>query len=334
MLETIREYAHEKLDDSGRSNEFRNRHLEYYVALAEGAEAHIFGAESVRYHKRIDLELDNTRAAMDWAIETGRASMAFRLGAALAYFWYNRSFVAGEWQGQLNRALALPEGSSPTPERANALNAKGFSYWATLIPVGPRRELEEALAIGRELGDNRIAAMSLCNLGLVEITLGDYKQALSLLEQSLMLLREPGRERNLEQIWVLTFLGDVALSEGRPADAAQYYLESSSILRDIRDTNFLAYVVRRQGQLAWYQGRFEEALRLCGESLELNRDLGDERGVIASLSAFAGIATARERTISATRLLGGVEWLTGDKRNTTCTWTGLSLTEIQYSAAG
>jgi tetratricopeptide (TPR) repeat protein len=312
MLETIREYAHQKLEETSESVILQNRHLEYFVELAEEAEQHTFGAESVKYHRRLDPELDDIRRAMEWAIQAHQARMAFRLGAALFYFWYNRSPVGGEWQEQLNKALLLLEGRERTAERAQALNAKAFSYWADVISDNPRAELEEALSIGRELGDKAIIARSLYNLGLAESVEGNYSEARSLFEQSLQLFGEVN-SRKMEHIWSLTFLGDVDFIQGDLHGAQMHYEQSAKALREPGDRNFLAYVVRRLGQLAWYRGEFEKAAQLCKESLTLNQELGDERGVLASLSAYAGLVTVRGRAEVAAQLFGAVEALLGLK---------------------
>jgi non-specific serine/threonine protein kinase len=306
LLETIREYARQKMDEADETTELRNRHLEYFVGLAEEAEKNTFGADSVRYHQRLDQELDDIRIAMQWSIQAHRATMAYHLAAALFYFWYNRSPLGGEWQGQLNKALSLPEGLERTSGRAKALNAMGFSYWADVIAVNPRRELAEALSIGKELGDKVIIARSLYNLGLIESMEGRYVEARSLFEQSLELFQELGFH-NMEYIWPLTFLGDVDFNLNDLEGALRHYGQSISALRELKDRNFLAYVVRRMGQLKWYQGEYEKAALYCRESLTLNQELGDERGVIASISAFSGIATAQGRLAPAAQLFGAVE---------------------------
>ena len=177
MLETIREYARHKLAEAVETLELQNRHLEYFVQLAEEAEQHTFGVKSVKYHRLLDEELDEIRLAMEWSIHSHQATMAFRLSASLFYFWYNRSLLGSEWQEQLDHALPLLDGMDKAPERAKAVNAMGFLYWADVIPVNPHGELEEALSIGNELGDKLIIAQSLCNLGLIGITEGRYRDA-------------------------------------------------------------------------------------------------------------------------------------------------------------
>jgi predicted ATPase/DNA-binding SARP family transcriptional activator len=308
LLETIREYALQKLEDAGESSEARNHHLEYFVRLAELAEQNTFGAESVKYHRLLDDELDEIRVAMEWAIHSRQAAMAFRLSAALYYFWYNRRLLGSEWKAQLDDALPLLEGLERTPARAKALNAMGFLYWADVIPINPRSKLEEALSIGNELGDKLIIAQSLCNLGLIALTEGRYSDAHFFFRRSLDLFHELGF-RNKEYIWSLTFLGDVVFHLNDLENTRKYYEQSTQALRELDDRNFLAYAVRRLAQLYWYCGEYERATHLCRESLVINQDLGDVRGIIACLSAYAGIATARGELTRAAKLFGAVETL-------------------------
>jgi non-specific serine/threonine protein kinase len=306
MLETIHEYARQKMEESGEALELRNRHLNYFVDLAEQAEKHTFGAQSVGYHKLLDEELDDIRAAMEWSIRSRQATMAFRISAALYYFWYNRSLLGNELQERLQDALPFLEGMERSPARAKALNAMGFLYWADVSTVNPRDKLEEALSIGKELGDKLIIAQSLCNLGLIGITQGRYRDAYFFFKQSLDLFEELGF-RHKEYIWSLTFLGDVVFLLNDPGGARNYYVQSTQALREWGDRNFLAYAVRRLAQLEWYYAEFEKAAQLCRESLVINQELGDVRGIVASLSAYAGIATAQGDLARASQLFGAVD---------------------------
>jgi predicted ATPase/DNA-binding SARP family transcriptional activator len=308
LLETIREYALEKLTESGEAAIIRNQHLKFFMRLAEEAAPNAFGVETVKYFEQIDWELDNIRSAMEWAIETRQALVAFRLAGALFYFWYNRS-LQGEWFDRFRRVLALPEGLERTPERAKALNWISFFYWAGMSAVNPGPELDEALSIGRELANDHIIAQSLSNLGRNESVDGNYSKARSLLVESLGIWRKLGHEHSMEIVLTQIFLGDVALQQGDLEEARSLYEECVSIYKEIRDQNFLAYAVRRLGQVACRQGDFKKAALLCEESLSLNQGLRDERGILACLSAFAGIAIARGKSVFAAHLFGAVESL-------------------------
>ncbi len=307
LLETIRQYAHEKLAGIGEAREIRDQHLDFFVKLAEQAESYIFGDQSAVRFKRLDPELDNIRAAIEWSTSSGKAVAALQIVGSLAYFWFARGLHASEWHDHTQQALARPEGMARTLARAKALNGIGFMYWADIYPTDKRSELEEALSIGRELGDLWNIATALRNLGLTEIIKENYQQAQTLLEQSLAIWRDMGLEGKLGRSWTLIFLGDVALNQGKSELARSYYEEAKTFLAEIGDLNFLAYLVRRLGQLASRDGDNEKAIALCTESLNLNLEVGSTPGMIACLAGFAAIAMAQGRFERAARLMSATE---------------------------
>ena len=307
LLETIRQYALEKLAGSGEARQTRDRHLEFFVRLAREAELNMFGRESPRWYERLDLELDNIRTAIDWATNSGKADVALDVAGSLVYFWFAHGLSGSEWHDRVQQALARPEGTEPTLARAKALNGLGFMYWADLYPTDRRPELEEALGIGRELGDARTIATSLRNLGLLANVQGNSAEARSFLEQSLEIWREMGSSGQTGSTWTLIFLGDVALSHSDPEWARSLYEETVAILRELGDLNFLAYSIRRLAQLYWHEGHYEEATRQLRESLHLNRAIFDPRGIIACLAGFAAVEVARGQYPLAAQLMGAVE---------------------------
>ncbi len=307
LLETIRQYALDGLAGLGEAREIRARHLDFFVKLAEQAETHIFSGESKIWFGRLDQELDNIRAAIEWSTNSGRAVAALQIVGSLVYFWFARGLLASEWNDHAQHALSRPEGMKRTLARAKALNGIGFMYWADIYPTDKRSELEEALSIGKELGDRWNIATALRNLGLTENILGNYQQAQTLLEESLAIWREMGPEGRNGSGWTLIFLGDGALNQARPELARSYYKGAQEFLREIRDVNFLAYLIRRLGQLAWVEGDHERALALCVESLNMNQEVGDLRGMVACLAGFAAIAVLQGRFERAARLMSAVE---------------------------
>ena len=307
LLETIRQYALEKLVEVGEASSIRDRHLDFYLRLAEKSEPHIFGYESVIWINRLDKELDNIRAAIEWSTSSGNAPAALRMAGSLVYFWFAHGLAGTEWHDRVQQALSRPEGQERTLARAKALNGIGFMYWADIYPIHRRPELEEALSIGRELGDRWNIATALRNLGLLENIQGNYREARSFLEQSLTIWRDLGLEGTMGSAWTLIFLGDVALNHEEAEWAHSLYKEAIDILRAIGDMNFLAYSLRRLGQLAWREGDYERAILLCRESLNLNRQVHDPRGIIACLAGFAAIAVAQGKLERAAKLMAVVE---------------------------
>jgi tetratricopeptide (TPR) repeat protein len=145
------------------------------------------------------------------------------------------------------------------------------------------------------------------NLGLMENVNGNYLEAQRYLEESLALWREIGPEGRFGRAWTLVFLGDVALNRDNTKIARELYVEVVSILRGTGDINFLAYAVRRLGQLLWREGEWEEAFALCKESLDYNLHISSPRGVISCLAGFAAIAVARGKYPRAGQLMAAVE---------------------------
>ena len=310
LLETIRQYALEKLVETGEASVIRDRHLDFYLSLAEKSEPHIFGHESVIWINRLDKELDNIRAAMDWSTNSGKAVAALRMAGSLVYFWFYwfaHGNLLSEWQHRIQLALSRPEGMERTLARAKALNALGLLYWADIDPTDNHSEIEEAFSIGQEFRDKWNVATALRNLGLIENIQGNYLEARSYLEISLEMWRDMDPEGKMGLSWTLTFLGDVALNQNESNEARSIFEESVAILKEIGDKNFLAYSVRRLGFLAWREKDFAGAIALCQESLSLNRELGDLRGVLACLAAFADIAVVQGKFARAAQIMAAVE---------------------------
>ncbi len=307
LLETIRQYALEKLVDAGEALEIRKRHAEYFLHLAEESEPKIYGSESVAWFRRLENELDNIRSAIDWSISSSRADLALGILGSLVYFWFSHGLLGSEWNERVQQALSRPEGSEPTKARANALNGMGFMYWADWYPIDNRAGLEEALAIGRKINDPMIIATALRNLGLIEIIQGNHPEAHILLKQSLEILQEIGPSGKMGKANSLIFLGDLALNQGNLLKARSYYEQSISILREPGDVNFLAYAVRRLGHLAWLSSDFQNATLMCKESLEWNQQVHDPRGILACLAAYAASAATNEKYQLAAKLLSAVE---------------------------
>jgi tetratricopeptide (TPR) repeat protein len=180
-------------------------------------------------------------------------------------------------------------------------------YWADIYPTDRRTELEEALSIGRELEDQWNIATALRNLGLLENIQGNYPQARAFLEQSLEAWGAMGPDGRMGYAHALIYLGDVAIIEDNRDSARAIFEEAAEVLREAGDLNFRAYSVRRLGQLLWREGNYAAATSLCKESLSLNLEVGDPRGVMASLAGFAAIAAARGELERAAEIMAAVE---------------------------
>ena len=307
LLETIRQYALEKLVETGEAPAIRDRHLEFYLDLAERLEPNMFSSEAVAWFTRLDREIDNIRAAMDWATNGGKADLTLRIAGALVFAWFSRRLPASEWHDRVQQALLRPEGRQRTLARAKALNGIGFMYYADVYRIDRQAELEEALSIGRELGDPWNTATALRNLGLLENIRGNYQEASTLLQESLKVWHAMGPDGRTGSAWTLIFLGDAALDLHETEWARALYEESISILKERGDINFTAYLIRRLAHLSWREGDFESAKEQCRQSLDMNQETGDPRAVLACVAGFAAIAVAQGKLERGARLMGAIE---------------------------
>lgn len=308
MLETIREYAHGKLLESKENDIIRTRHMDYFVQLAEQAEQQLFGTEQSAWFERLETESGNLRAAIDWSLSSHRALAGLRLMSALWYFWFSHGPLS-EAHARLLEGLERPEAEGRTRIRAKALNALGHFNWAEINQSDLSPRLEEALSIGIELDDKPIIATSLRLLGLSAHLAGNLKIARAFLEQSLAVNRKMTVwEQHLESQTYI-FLGDVLLTQGDTAQAKVYFEESIRRLGYIRDKNFMAYAVRRMGQLAEDEGDPETATEHCKTSLSLNLTVGDRRGVLACVAELGGVALGQRQFDKAAQLFGAVDIL-------------------------
>ncbi len=293
LLETIREYGREKMAETGEVNLLRQRHLEFFLGLAEECEPdYNAGGEA----KWVEMEHDNLRAAIDWALESEDASMALQLVSAVSWLWWMRGYI-GERKERLQGIVAQAEAAPPgTLERMKMLNAAGAILATWGCHTEARRLLEEALAIGAQLGHQRSMGLSLRLLGTAALNQGDYPAARSFLERGVTMWRELGGRWHVG--WLLTFLGDAAMYEGDSKRAQTLYEEAVTWFREFMAKGALAYPVRRLGYLALYRGDYERATALCRESLGLNMEVRDKQGMAACLAALAGVAVARGQAVS------------------------------------
>jgi predicted ATPase/class 3 adenylate cyclase len=298
MLETIREYAVERLQASGEAEELRERHAAHFLVLAEEAEPHTRSYET-EWLGRLDAEHDNLRAALDRLEAVGETQLVLRLAGALSEFWGIRGHIA-EGRRRLEAALAADD--RPSAARAKALNgaadlAIGEADRATL-----QARAEEALALHRRLGDDWGAAESLLLLGDAAADDEDFATAEELWTESLELFRQVG-DRHCAMLvtrmlaWAYAELGEL--------DRAR------ALLRDVLDQaraagnrHLQAHALEALAHHGATEGRIEEAAALLEEAYELNRELGDRfrLGIVvcrfARVLAFAGEAELATRVLS------------------------------------
>jgi predicted ATPase/DNA-binding XRE family transcriptional regulator len=279
LLETLRQYASERLEATGEAEALRSRHAAYYSALALEVEPYLRGPQQLGYLARLDLESDNLRAALRWYLDRRQAHEGLQLTLALLWFrWFRGAMTENRfWVDQL---LALPEASEPSALRATALAWTGRWAWVQGDWVAWRRLAEEAIAIARDVGDRPALAEALLRFGIS----ADQQEARRSVELSLDLFRRLGDQWKMTE--ALTVLGRVALADGDRARARVYLEESLAIARKLGERHAIAFALEVLGEVETTENP-AEARAYLEESLALNGEVGDHRG-IASAQYYLG----------------------------------------------
>jgi predicted ATPase/DNA-binding SARP family transcriptional activator/DNA-binding CsgD family transcriptional regulator len=338
MLETVHEYARERLDLSEEAEEIRRRHAEYFLALAEQGEAKLRGSEEANWLVGLETERHNMRAALTWALEKERtAELGLRIAGALWRFWWMRGYY-DEGRRWLERALA--KDSRVSMARAKALEAVGWLAddqddidravaaaeeglsLSTEAEIGSNgaapflrilgaaagvrgdheraaQLYEESLALSREVGDERSISLSLLQLGNAISELGDYRRAIELYEEGLALSR-----KILDTALLTSYLismGYESLLQGDVERGAILNEEAARLMRERGHKGKLQYALDNLGWAALLQGDRERARQLYEESLRLCRELGD---ITIAAESLEGLACAGEEAERAARLFG------------------------------
>lgn len=295
LHELLRQFAAERLAEAGRGSALEERHLVYYLALAEQAAPEIRGPRQREWLERLDRDLDNLRAALGWARELGASELGLRLASALERFWDVRNHVS-EARTWLETMLAAGE-AAPARPRAAALNAAG--RLANRQDDYERAETlhEEALVLWRELGDQQGTADSLSNLGRLASRRGDFRRATELLEEALALRRGLGDQYGLATS--LTILASLDNRQGNVERAMALNEEALALRRKLGDWAGIAASLNYVAALAYWQGEFGRAERLLKEALQLARDLGDQELCAMALIYLGHDASRRGDVLAA-----------------------------------
>jgi predicted ATPase/DNA-binding CsgD family transcriptional regulator len=304
MLETIREYALERLGASGELDTAQQRHAAYYLALAEQAAAAGWGRVEEAWFRRLETEHENLRAALRWAAERGDGEFSLRLTGALAdsNFWDVRGYLR-EGRRWLEEARTLGADAAPFL-RARTLVGEGIL--ALLLGDYPqaRALLEEALALAEPLRDPALMARVLARLGTVTAFQGDASDARALLERSVALGREAGAP---DTVIALVNLGRtfVLLEDLERAEAM--VTEGVDLARTVDSTHMTAFALTNLAQLRLRQRDYTGAAALAAKALRLARPV-DFRLSINYLAVIAAEIREHQGDLErAARLLAAVD---------------------------
>jgi predicted ATPase/class 3 adenylate cyclase len=303
MLETIREYAVERLEDEGEAEGMRRRHADYFLALAEEAEPNLLD-DSREWFDRLEREHDNLRAALTGFETTGQSQRALRLAGAIWWFWSVRAYLA---EARIRLEAVLRAEERPSAARAKALAGAADVALQLGDAATARRQAEEALALYRELGDARGIAYSVLLLGHAVAEGGDAPEAQELFHETIRLFRDVG---DWNQTLVTTRLLAWTYYELGDLDQARaLHEENLRRARATRNENIEAQSLGALAEDALAAGRLEEAGSLLREALRINRDLGDLAGTALNFCRLASVLAASGKAETAAQLLSRAEAL-------------------------
>jgi tetratricopeptide (TPR) repeat protein len=346
MLETLREYAMERLEASGQAERLRRQHVHYFLALAESAKLNARGHEQVLWLDRLAADHDNFRAALAWSLKADDgAELGLRLANGLGKFWQARSYYT-EGQKWFMEVLRLPQAKASL-HRVEALSKASVLAWLHYDYRQQEAFAQEAIGIARELGGPRYLCPALAEVVRAQITRGDFEAAQAAGQECLDLAHASDDAR-LEADALVT-LGQMSRNQGAFAAAIGYSEQALALAAKGNDPLFEALMHGDLGQANWFLGQYDRAVHHFDRATQLYDEAGNKRnigvmqwglGCVAldqghlatatghfrrSLSAFresdyrvgicgfllgmAGIATTRGQAVAAVRLSGAADAL-------------------------
>ncbi|MCW3054532.1 MAG: ATPase-like protein [Chthonomonadales bacterium] len=326
FLETVRQYASERLQMSGRTGEIRKLHRDWYTRLAEEADRELNGPEQGRWLQRLEREHDNLRAALSWHPEGEEdRETELRLVSSLWQFWDIRGHHT-TGRHFLQRALQKPEAEQVTVARARALTGAGALALRQGDLTEARSWHQQSRSVFGRLKDSKGIAASLANEGVVAWTQGDIAEAKALLEESLRLRREAGHQPGIAV--ALQSLGQLVQWQGDYAKAKSLYEESLSLLMQLGNEIDIAFVLNNIGNLCLLQSDYTTARMWFEESLSLRRKLGDRHGIALATASLGLAAKLLNDYMSAQTLLEEAQTIfkeLGDLRGEAMTLSNLGM---------
>ncbi len=300
FLEPVRQYARDKLNEARDSNLIQDRHLNYYLRVAEEAEPYLFGAGQQDWKNRLELDHDNLRVALAWSLESHQIEAGLKMAGALAWFWHSKGYLS-EGNLWLEKILASGTGAQGK-ERAKALRASSILSTATGDYIRARAFAESSIKLYREIGDNRGAGLVLADLGASLNLGGKHEEAIEPLEESLRLLRAAGERWGVA--YALLWLGDTWFRMGDTRRAATSFEESLRLTQEVGDHYLMAWSFTGLGEMARLRADYKRATGMFREALSHYQSSGDKFGPPFTLETLALVAAALGDAERAARLWG------------------------------
>ncbi len=291
MLETIRQYAHEKLVETGEEVEMQNRHLRYFLAFSEKADAERSGPNQIAWLNRLEIDHDNLRSALSWALQNSQTTgegnpyqdIGLRLLKALWNFWY----VHNHWsEGRRWMEAALLQEGGDTTLRAWVLLAYGCLAQFQTDYEPATAALEKSLRIFQKSGEKHGIAQTLFWQSMILSDQANPELAIETIQKSITLDREAGNKEGVA--YSLHLLGEIYNDSGEHIQAIRLFEESLVIFREMGDQWGIALSLVTLAKAAYYQQDYLRAEKLSQECLGVWRQLDDKRMIGIALTVLGG----------------------------------------------
>jgi predicted ATPase/class 3 adenylate cyclase len=304
MLETIREYASQQLEERGDGEEVRRRHAEHVMTLAV-QELRFFGRDGPRLLRKLDAEQDNLRVALGYFLASGHAEKALGLVEGVWPFWMCRGYLE---EGRRWAEEAVTQSAdTPSKLRSWAVSTLGeFLRFQGRFDEAIEAK-NHALEVAGELEEPRMVAATLHDLGEIYMQMGDRDRARQLHEEALGLRREDGGRIGIAH--ALVGLADLAVLEGDFDRARSFYAEIRDAGRECDEWDFEANGLLGLGEVARREGNYSQANELLREGLDVAVDTGSVFRILGALEGFAALSSSEGRWEHAARLLGASQRL-------------------------
>jgi predicted ATPase len=296
LLETLRQYGHNKLLEAGEARQVRDRHLDFFLRLAEEAEKHYNSSQEREWMSRLEGHYDNLRAALDWALEQD-VLIALRLATALSPYWSRHGHEA-EGNRTLSEALArfnaLPKATGEAEKRQRitlqvkalgAMEVVSFAYGDFMTSL---KVAEEVIELSRRIGEKQTLSEALSYLGVVRAFLGEKAISISLAEEAVSLAREGG-DRVLLGLALSNMAGVIAMTEGDPQKGKACTDEGIALLKEAGAQWGVAMTTFGSGIFAARQGNYSEALSRFEASIPVFTELGDKHRITMAYSEIGHV---------------------------------------------
>jgi ATP/maltotriose-dependent transcriptional regulator MalT len=304
MLETILEYAAERLEASDEAGVLRRRHAEHFLALVEAAEPEL-RRDSAQWLDRLEEENGNLRAALDWLEASGDNQLLLRFAGAIWRFWYLKGHVA---EGGQRLEVALRSDDRPTAARAHALNGSAVMALNSGDSAKTRHRAQEALGLHQRLGDRWGTAYAQFMLAQAANEEGDFETAAKLFGESVATFRELGDEHyaliaKFNLAIVIEDLGDAGRAHGLQE-------ENLREARGMGDRQIEAHALTQLAMLGFRDDRLDSASSILGQALRIFVELGNVIEIAVNLGRFAAVLARGGHLETAAQLLAKSEALT------------------------